>query len=179
MSLVAPCPPVSHRRALCLFPVRHRIRASQPWARSTLSRQRRTERTKNLNLNTNNNRKNNSDQRRSSRQLRIDPGAGLSLVPPFDREMRCKGYHVLRYPGDCLITCKFAAEARAAIFAAHRVLERLGMKLHRQKVRVVHVEPGVIEANSGTSLALPKSSFRAVIPSRKTRLRFRSAENGA
>jgi hypothetical protein len=56
--------------------------------------------------------------------------------------MRRKGYQVTRYADDWVITCKSAAEARAAIVAAQRILEQLGVVLHPQKTRIVHVRQG-------------------------------------
>jgi hypothetical protein len=56
--------------------------------------------------------------------------------------MRRKGYQLTRYADDWVITCKSAAEARAAVLAAPRVLEPLGVILHPQKTRVVHVRQG-------------------------------------
>jgi len=41
-----------------------------------------------------------------------------------------------------VITCKSAAEARAAIAAAQRILEQLSVVLHPQKTRIVHVRQG-------------------------------------
>ena len=41
-----------------------------------------------------------------------------------------------------MITCKSAAEARAAIAAALRILKELGVELHPQKTRIVHVQHG-------------------------------------
>jgi RNA-directed DNA polymerase len=36
-------------------------------------------------------------------------------LTPFDQEMRRKGYQLTRYADDWVVTCKSAAEARAAI----------------------------------------------------------------
>jgi RNA-directed DNA polymerase len=44
------------------------------------------------------------------------------LLTPFDREMRLKGYQLTRFADDWVITCKSAAEARAALDAARRIL---------------------------------------------------------
>jgi hypothetical protein len=41
-----------------------------------------------------------------------------------------------------VVTCKSAAEAHAAIAAAQKILEQLGVDLHPQKTRVVHVRQG-------------------------------------
>jgi retron-type reverse transcriptase len=43
---------------------------------------------------------------------------------------------------DWVITCKSAAEARAAVDAARRILKQLGVELHPQKTRTVHVRDG-------------------------------------
>ena len=64
------------------------------------------------------------------------------LLTPFDREMRHKGYQLTRYADDWVVTCKSAAEARAAINAAGRILKQLGVELHPQKTRIVHVQYG-------------------------------------
>ncbi len=41
-----------------------------------------------------------------------------------------------------VITCKSVAEARAALAAATRILERLGVRLNLQKTRIVHIQQG-------------------------------------
>jgi hypothetical protein len=56
--------------------------------------------------------------------------------------MRRKGYQLTRWADDWVVTCESAAEARAAIAAARRILEQLGVQLHPQKTRVVHVRRG-------------------------------------
>jgi RNA-directed DNA polymerase len=56
--------------------------------------------------------------------------------------MRLRGYQLTRYADDWVITCKSAAEARAAVEAAGRVLKQLGVELHPQKTRIVHVQDG-------------------------------------
>ena len=64
------------------------------------------------------------------------------LLTPFDREMRRKGYQLTRYADDWVITCASAAEARAALEAASRVLKELGVTINPQKTRIVHVRHG-------------------------------------
>src|SRR6267378_3666253 len=64
------------------------------------------------------------------------------LLTPFDREMRLRGYQLTRYADDWVITCKSAAEARAAVAVALRILKQLGVELHPQKTRIVHVRYG-------------------------------------
>lgn len=64
------------------------------------------------------------------------------LLTPFDQEMRRKGYQLTRFADDWVITCKSVAEARAALAAATRILERLGVRLNPQKTRIVHIQQG-------------------------------------
>jgi RNA-directed DNA polymerase len=56
--------------------------------------------------------------------------------------MRLRGYQLTRFADDWVITCKSAAEARAAMEAAGRILKQLGVELHPQKTRIVHVRDG-------------------------------------
>jgi group II intron reverse transcriptase/maturase len=72
----------------------------------------------------------------------VSPTLSNILLTPFDREMRLRGYQLTRYADDWVITCKSAAEARAAMEAAGRVLKQLGVELHPQKTRIVHVQEG-------------------------------------
>ena len=72
----------------------------------------------------------------------VSPLLSNILLTPFDREMRRKGYQLTRYADDWVITCESATEARAALAAATRVLERLGVRLNSQKTRIVHVQRG-------------------------------------
>ena len=64
------------------------------------------------------------------------------LLTPFDQEMRRRGYRLTRYADDWVVTCKSAAEARSAVDAARRILKQLGVELHPQKTRIVHVRYG-------------------------------------
>jgi len=72
----------------------------------------------------------------------VSPVLSNVLLTPFDREMRLRGYQLTRYADDWVITCKSAAEARAAVDAASRVLKQLDVVLHPQKTRIVHVREG-------------------------------------
>jgi hypothetical protein len=56
--------------------------------------------------------------------------------------MRRKGYQLTRFADDWVVTCESAAEARAAIAVALRILSELDVQLHPQKTRVVHVQRG-------------------------------------
>jgi RNA-directed DNA polymerase len=72
----------------------------------------------------------------------VSPLLSNILLTPFDQEMRRKGYQLTRYADDWVITCKSAAEARAGLAAATRVLEQLDVRLNPQKTRIVHVQQG-------------------------------------
>ncbi len=72
----------------------------------------------------------------------VSPLLSNILLTPFDREMRRKGYQLTRFADDWVVTCKSAAEARATIAAALRILSELGVQLHPRKTRVVHVRYG-------------------------------------
>jgi RNA-directed DNA polymerase len=87
------------------------------------------------------------------------------LLTPFDREMRRKGYQLTRYADDWVVTCKSASEARAAIEAARRILKQLGVELHPQKTRIVHVQYGFeflgYTIKRGKRLHLPTHKIRS------------------
>ena len=72
----------------------------------------------------------------------VSPMLSNILLTPFDQEMRRKGFQLTRFADDWVITCKSEAEARAAIAAALRILKELGVALHPQKTRIVHVQHG-------------------------------------
>jgi RNA-directed DNA polymerase len=72
----------------------------------------------------------------------VSPLLSNILLTPFDREMRRKGYQLTRWADDWVITCHSAAEARAAVAAARKILEQLGVQLHPDKTRIVHVQYG-------------------------------------
>src|ERR1700675_602416 len=72
----------------------------------------------------------------------VSPLLSNILLTPFDREMRSKGYQLTRYADDWVVTCQSAAQARAGLAAAQRVLNALGVQLNPQKTRIVHVRHG-------------------------------------
>jgi RNA-directed DNA polymerase len=72
----------------------------------------------------------------------VSPLLSNILLTPFDQEMRRIGYRLTRYADDWVFTCQTAAEARAATTAALRILEQLGVQMHPQKTRIVHVRNG-------------------------------------
>jgi group II intron reverse transcriptase/maturase len=95
----------------------------------------------------------------------ISPLLSNILLTPFDQEMRRRGYQLTRYADDWVVTCQSAAEARAAISTALRVLEKLGVQLHPGKTRVVHVRQGFeflgFKIKQGKQLRLPAEKIRS------------------
>ncbi len=93
----------------------------------------------------------------------VSPLLSNILLTPFDREMRRKGYQITRFADDWVVTCRSAAEARAAIAAALRILSVLGVQLHPQKTRVVPVQRGFeflgYLIRRGRQLKLPPSKI--------------------
>jgi len=61
----------------------------------------------------------------------VSPLLSNILLTPFDQEMRRKGYQLTRYADDWVLTCESAAEARAAVAAALRILNELGVRRRR------------------------------------------------
>jgi RNA-directed DNA polymerase len=99
----------------------------------------------------------------------VSPLLSNILLTPFDREMRRRGYQLTRYADDWVITCKSVAEARAAVAAALRILKQLGVVLHPQKTRIVHVQHGFeflgYKIKRGKALRLPASKIRSQVRS--------------
>jgi RNA-directed DNA polymerase len=98
----------------------------------------------------------------------VSPLLSNILLTPFDREMRLRGYQLTRYADDWVISCKSAAEARAAVEAARRILKQLGVELHPQKTRIVHVQRGFeflgYQIKRGKrKLYLPESKIRSQV----------------
>src|SRR5205807_7340263 len=96
----------------------------------------------------------------------VSPTLSNILLTPFDREMRLRGYQLTRYADDWVTTCKSAAEARAAVDAAHRILKQRGVELHPQKTRIVQVRAGFeflgyLIKRGKRKLYLPESKIRS------------------
>lgn len=72
----------------------------------------------------------------------VSPFLSNILLTPFDREMRQNGYLLTRYSDDWVVTCRTRAEAQAALAVATRILEKLGVTLHKTKTRIVHIRHG-------------------------------------
>jgi RNA-directed DNA polymerase len=95
----------------------------------------------------------------------VSPLLSNILLTPFDQEMRRKGCQLTRYADDSVVTCESAAEARAAEVAALRILNELGVQMHPQKTRIVHVREGFeflgYKIKRGKQLRLPPGKIRS------------------
>lgn len=72
----------------------------------------------------------------------ISPLLSNILLTPFDREMRERGYQLTRFADDWVVTCETAKQAKEVLAAAQHILSELGVELHPQKTRIVHVRHG-------------------------------------
>jgi RNA-directed DNA polymerase len=72
----------------------------------------------------------------------VSPLLSNILLTPFDCEMRSRGYRLTRYADDWVVTCKTREEAEGAVTVAKRILKELGVTLHAEKTRIVHVRGG-------------------------------------
>ena len=102
----------------------------------------------------------------------VSPLLSNILLTPFDRDMRRRGYQVTRFADDWVITCKSAAEARAAMEAARRILKQLGVELHPQKTRIVHVRYGF----EFLGYKIKRGERKLYLPESKIRSRIRGGE---
>jgi RNA-directed DNA polymerase len=61
----------------------------------------------------------------------------------FDERMARAGFALTRYADDWVIVCRSQSEAKRALASARAVLEReLGLRLHPEKTRIVHIARG-------------------------------------
>jgi group II intron reverse transcriptase/maturase len=108
------------------------------------------------------------------------------FLTPFDRAMTEAGFRLTRWADDFVVLCATKAEAERALQVAERFLrEELGVELHGQKTRIVHVRQGFeflgYKLKRGKGYQLPASKRRSgsnrqnlyVIPREKSVKRFR------
>lgn len=63
------------------------------------------------------------------------------FLTPFDHAMIEAGYRLTRWADDFVVVCRTRQEAEAALVMAEKFLrEKLGVSLHPEKTRIVHVE---------------------------------------
>jgi len=65
------------------------------------------------------------------------------FLTPFDRRMAEEGFRLTRWADDFVVLCKTREEAQRALTMAEQFLrEELGVQLHPQKTRIVHISQG-------------------------------------
>jgi retron-type reverse transcriptase len=73
----------------------------------------------------------------------ISPLLSNIYLHVFDEWMERAGFQLTRYADDWLIVCRTRAEAERALASACAVLEgELGLRVHPEKTRIVHVSQG-------------------------------------
>ena len=108
------------------------------------------------------------------------------FLTPFDRAMTAAGFRLTRWADDFVVLCKTRDEAQRALAFAERFLrEELGVTLHPQKTRIVHMSQGFeflgykVKQGKGLRLAAQKRRRRAnplnlyAIPREKSVKRFK------
>ena len=107
-------------------------------------------------------------------------------LTPFDQAMTEAGFSLVRWADDFVVLCRTRAEAeRALSFAGRYLQDNLGVTLHPQKTRVVHVKHGFeflgykVKRGKGFQLSASKRRRRSnpqnlyAIPREKSVKRFR------
>lgn len=72
----------------------------------------------------------------------ISPLLSNIYLTPFDNEMTGRGYKLTRFADDWLVLCRTRAEAQQALYEATAILKELGLTLHPEKTRIVHITWG-------------------------------------
>jgi group II intron reverse transcriptase/maturase len=108
------------------------------------------------------------------------------FLTPFDRAMTEAGFGLTRWADDFVVVCRNATEARQALQLAEEFLgEQLGVTLHSEKTRIVHVRHGFeflgykIKQGKGYRLTAQRRRSRGnalnlyAVPREKSVARFR------
>ena len=87
------------------------------------------------------------------------------FLTPFDRAMTEKGFRLTRWADDWVVVCRTRGEAQRALAYADRFLrEELGVELHPDKTRIVHVRQGFeflgYKVKRGKGYRLPEKKRR-------------------
>jgi group II intron reverse transcriptase/maturase len=73
----------------------------------------------------------------------ISPLLSNIYLHVFDEQMQRVGFHLTRYADGWLCVCRTREEAERALASARAVLEgQLGLRIHPEKTRIVHVSQG-------------------------------------
>jgi group II intron reverse transcriptase/maturase len=73
----------------------------------------------------------------------ISPLLSNAFLNTFDHQMLAAGHRAIRYADDMVVVCRTREEAEAALQQVRQILEsQLGLRLHPQKTRIVHITEG-------------------------------------
>lgn len=72
----------------------------------------------------------------------ISPLLSNIYLTPFDNEIIRRGYRLTRYCDDWVILCRTKVEAEEALSEAKRILEDMGLTIHPEKTRIIHISWG-------------------------------------
>ncbi len=73
----------------------------------------------------------------------LSPLLSNAFLNTFDHQMLTAGHRAVRYADDSVIVCWTREDAEAVLEQVHQILEgQLGLRLHPQKTRVVHITEG-------------------------------------
>jgi RNA-directed DNA polymerase len=108
------------------------------------------------------------------------------FLTPFDHAMTAAGYRVTRWADDFVVVCRTRQEAQTALALARSFLrDELGVSLHPEKTRIVHVDHGFeflgykVKRGKGLRLSASKRTSQAnpynlyAVPREKSVARFK------
>ena len=73
----------------------------------------------------------------------LSPLLSNAFLNTFDHQMLAAGHRAVRYADDSVCVCRTREDAEAALEQVRQILEgQLGLQLHPQKTRVVHITEG-------------------------------------
>ncbi len=73
----------------------------------------------------------------------LSPLLSNAFLNTFDHQLLAAGHRAVRYADDSVVVCRTREDAEAALEQVRQILEgQLGLRLHPQKTRVVHITEG-------------------------------------
>lgn len=93
----------------------------------------------------------------------VSPLLSNIYLTPFDNEMVRRGHRLTRFADDWVVLCRTQAEAQKALKEAKGILKELGLTLHHEKTKIVHIAWGFeflgYKLKRGRGLKLPKEKL--------------------
>jgi len=93
----------------------------------------------------------------------VSPLLSNIYLTPFDDEMVRRGYRLTRFADDWVVLCRTRAEAQRVLEEAKEILKELGLTLHHEKTKIVHIAWGFeflgYKLKRGRGLKLPKEKL--------------------